>query len=443
MTGRKRLTKTLVGNLQPGEIIWDAEVRGFAVRCQRRDRVYVVKYRYQGRQRWYTIGKHGSPWTVERARTEAKRVLGLVADKKDPSAEKRTARTALTLGEVASDFISKHVEVRSKPRTQSEYRRLIEKVIKPELGRQKLDHVTPADISKLHYKFRSTPYQANRILALLSKIFNWAGHRGERNPCIGIARYAEQKRRRYLSTAELARLGVALHDFESSWNKAQEIRSQLDDQRSQLEAASRLNKRRDIRFINHVMSELRRELESLGELVSIYAVVAVRLLIFTGARLSEILTLRWEHVDFERSCLNLADSKTGPKTIHLNAPALDLLTNLSRLEGNPYVIPGERRHSHLVNLEKPWRRLRKRAGLSDVRLHDLRHSFASVGAGAGLGLPIIGALLGHTQAATTARYAHLADDPLRQASDIIGARIAAVMGGGEPGTVVPMAKRKA
>jgi integrase len=377
---------------------------------------------------------------VERARTEAKRVLGLVADKKDPSVEKQTAKTGLTLGAVASDFIIKHAEVKAKPRTQSEYKRLVEKVIKPELGRQKLDHVTSADISKLHYKFRSTPYQANRIIALLSKIFTWAGRRGERNPCVGIERYAEQKRRRYLSAAELARLGAALHDAESSWNKAQELHSQLDEQRSQLEAASRLKKRRVIHSIQEAISELRRELESLGPLVSLNAIAAVRLLIFTGARLSEALTLRWEHVDFERSCLNLSDSKTGPKTIHLNAPALDVLTNLSRLEGNPYVIPGERRHSHLVNLEKPWRRLRERAGLADVRLHDLRHSFASVGAGAGLGLPIIGALLGHTQAATTARYAHLADDPLRQATDIIGSRIAAAMGGGKPGTVLPMAK---
>jgi integrase len=158
-------------------------------------------------------------------------------------------------------------------------------------------------------------------------------------------------------------------------------------------------------------------------------VAAIRLLVFTGARRNEILTLKWEHVDFERACLRLPDSKTGAKTVHLNPPALELLTSLPRVEGNPYVIPGERAGAHLVNIEKPWRRIRARAGLEGVRLHDLRHSFASFGAGAGLGLPIIGALLGHTQAATTARYAHLAADPLKQANDLIGARIAAAMTG--------------
>jgi integrase len=136
----------------------------------------------------------------------------------------------------------------------------------------------------------------------------------------------------------------------------------------------------------------------------------------------------------------LPDSKTGQKTLHLNAPALQLLSELPRLADCPYVIVSALPGAHLVNLEKPWRRLRARAGLADVRLHDLRHSFASVAAGAGLGLPIIGALLGHTQAATTARYAHLAADPLKQANDLIGARIADAMKGRgkEPGEVVPL-----
>lgn len=177
-------------------------------------------------------------------------------------------------------------------------------------------------------------------------------------------------------------------------------------------------------------------------MVSAHAIAAVRLLVFTGARLNEILTLEWAHVDLDRSCLNLPQSKTGQKSIHLNPPALAVLAQLPRLAGNPYVIPGERAGRHLVNLEKPWRRIREAAGLPDVRLHDLRHSFASVGAGAGLGLPIIGALLGHTQAATTARYAHLADDPLKQANDLIGARLAAAMqASGEVAPVLPLKRR--
>lgn len=367
-----KITKTAVDRLVPGEIIWDAEIRGFGVRCQRRDRVYMVKYRSQARQRWYTIGKHGSPWTPELARREAKRILGLVAEGKDPADKKQKDRSAPTLSALADRFLEEHVEAKSKDRTYTEYKRLIERVVKPELGRLKTDEVRSSDIERLHLKFRATPYQANRLVALLSKMFNWSGRRGERNPCVGVERFAEQKRRRYLSSTELACLGDVL--------------SQMEEQR----------------------------------LTSPYVIAAIRLLVFTGARLTEILTLRWDHVDLERGVLNLTDSKTGAKTIYLNAASRNLLTALARLEGNPYVIPGERAGRHLVNLEKPWRRVRALAQLPDVRLHDLRHSFASIGAGAGLGLPVIGALLGHAQAATTARYAHLASDPLQQAADLIG-----------------------
>ncbi len=145
----------------------------------------------------------------------------------------------------------------------------------------------------------------------------------------------------------------------------------------------------------------------------------------------------------ERQCLRLPDSKTGAKVVYLSPPALEVLTRIERQESNPYVFPGEVRGQHYVALEKAWRRLRAQAGLSDVRLHDLRHSFASFGAADGLSLPIIGALLGHREAATTQRYAHLAADPLRQATGRIGARIAAAMNGnGEKGEVVELPRRK-
>jgi integrase len=152
------------------------------------------------------------------------------------------------------------------------------------------------------------------------------------------------------------------------------------------------------------------------------SVAAIRLLVLTGMRLGEVLTLRWENVDLKRSLIQLHDSKTGPKLIPLNAPAVEVLRGLDR-RGSPWVIPGSRPGAHLVNLSKPWARIRAAARLEAMRLHDLRHSFASIGVGTGLGLPIIGKLLGHTQAATTQRYAHLADDPLRQASEAIGRRL--------------------
>jgi integrase len=207
------------------------------------------------------------------------------------------------------------------------------------------------------------------------------------NPCRYVERFPEGKRQRYLSTHELAALGVALAKAERLGRRAKEG----------------------------------------GE--SVYAVAALRLLIFTGCRMSEVLTLRWQDVDLGAATIRLPDSKTGRKEVLLNAPARQLLSHLPRLEGHPYVIAGGRHKDHLKDLERPWRRIRKLAGLHDARVHDLRHSFASVGAGGGQSLPIIGALLGHTQAATTQRYAHLSSDPLRQASEAIGEKIRAAMSG--------------
>jgi integrase len=282
------------------------------------------------------------------------------------------------------------VQAKRKPSTAREYRRLLNKVILPSLGNRRATEVERSDIAQLHHKMGKTPYQANRVLALLSKLFNWAELHGYRpdgsNPCRHVERYREKKRERFLSDAELAKLGEVL---------------------------------------------LITELEHSS---SPFVIAAVRLLLFTGARLGEILGLRWDDVDFERAILRLSDSKTGPKVLYLNAPTLEVLSTIPRIEGNPFVICGERKGAHLVNLEKPWRRIRAAANLENVRIHDLRHSFASVGAAGGLSLPMIGKLLGHTQAATTERYAHLAADPVRAANEAIGRHIAAVMKGDAEGS---------
>ena len=167
------------------------------------------------------------------------------------------------------------------------------------------------------------------------------------------------------------------------------------------------------------------------------------MLVLTGARKSEILTLRWEYVDTERGCLRLPDSKTGAKVIPLGAAALETLSEIPRIEGNPYVVPGlEGRH--FVGLQKTWEHMRKRAGIKDARLHDLRHSFASVAVAGGDSLYLIGKVLGHQQARTTERYAHLADDPLKAVADKTAGQIAAAMNNGNGGAeVVPLSKRKA
>jgi integrase len=390
---RGKITKRTVDSVGVGKMdvfLWDTEIRGFGLKVTPAgNKIYVLQYRRGGRgapTKRVTLGAHGK-LTPEQAREAAARMAGAIANGADPATARAAEKSAPTMAELAGKFLAEHVDTKAKARTATEYRRLLDKAILPSLGRYRVRDVTRADVARLHYSQRSAPYAANRVLAVLSKMFNLAEKWGERpdgsNPCRHVEKYRERKRDRFLSEVEMSRLGEEL------------ARSERDG-------------------------------------ASPYIVAAIRLLVFTGARLSEILTLKWEHVDFEHSCLRLPDSKTGAKVIHLNPPALAVLASLPRLEGNPHVIPGERRGAHLVNLEKPWRRIRGRAGLDDVRLHDLRHSFASFGAGAGLGLPVIGALLGHTQAATTARYAHLAVDPLKQASDLIGSRITAAMASGTP-----------
>ncbi|MDP7098064.1 MAG: site-specific integrase [Rhodospirillales bacterium] len=400
MKGKKRITKRVVDALKPGEIAWDTEVKGFGVRCQRRDRVYVLKTRVHGRQRWFSIGPHGSPWTVEKARGEARRILGEIADKRDPATFRDAEKANPTVADLAAMFLQEHVRTKRKASTAEFCRDILERIVVPKLGRLRVTDVTHSDVARLHHSLRGTPYQANRVLAVMSKMFNWAEPKGYResgsNPCRHVEKNPEKGRERFLSEEELVRLADVLNEAEHEGNE------------------------------------------------SPYITAAVRLLIFTGARRGEILNLEWSHVDFKQAMLLLPDSKTGKKTIYLSPPALEVLANIPRLESNPFVICGNKPGEHLVNLTKPWRRIRKRAGLEDVRIHDLRHSFASVAASGGLSLPMIGKLLGHTQAATTERYAHLAADPIRAANEAIGQRIAAAMkGAAEGGEVVKLEKRGA
>ena len=304
-----------------------------------------------------------------------------------------SVRKGMTVKDMAERYFNEHCKVKKKPRSIKEDRRLLDSIIIPALGNMKLIAVTRADIIKLHQSQKDKSYQANRVASLLSKMFNLAEKWGLRpdasNPCRHIEKFKEEKRNRFLSQEELGQLGVELSRVEEA-----------------------------------------------GE-VSPYTVAAIRLLVFTGARLSEVLSLKWEYINPELGIVFLPDSKTGAKSITLNKPTMDIIRSLEpyRIEGNPYLLPGKKEGEHLVNIHKQWRNLKKRAGLGDVRLHDLRHSFASVGASAGLGLNVIGVLLGHTQAQTTARYAHLANDPVKAATENIGQRIKAAMDNG-------LAKRK-
>lgn len=396
----QRITKRSVDAARPRATdfyLWDYDLSGFGLKVTPLGRkVYLVQYRLcgrKGRTRRVTVGTHGV-LTPEQARTQAKRLLGEVAAGRDPAADRDKAKGQKTLGAVLDQYMQEHVQAKLKKATIEEYRRLVRLYIKPHLQRRMIVEVSRSDIERLHHYLRDKPYQANRVLALMSALFNWAEKHALRpdgsNPCRHIQRYREQKRERFLSHYELAELGKALAQADKEEN------------------------------------------------CSPWVLAAVRLLALTGARLSEILTLRWDYVSLEHGLLLLPDSKTGKKAIHLNAPAVTLLVGLPRIEGNPYVICGEKPGHHLVNLEKPWRRLRKAAGLEDVRLHDLRHSFASVAAMGGMSLPLIGALLGHGKPSTTARYAHLANDPIKAASEVVGRRIAGALAGESHASIIEL-----
>jgi integrase len=399
---RGAITKVAVEQLQPDAVLWDGKLSGFGARRRAGGpATYFLYYRFgrgrAARQRWISIGRHGSPWTPDTARQEAEKLLAMVrspAKAVDPAMQRDVERKAATMAALAIEFEIAHAN-KWRPSTVRTNAALIARVIVPAFGARRPNDVTHADVARWHVGLADTPGAANRALAILSSMFGWAikNHlRDAANPCRDVKRYRGRKIERHLSAAELARLGEAL--------KAVEAREP-------------------------------------------YTVAALRLLIFTGARLGEILGLRWDWIDLEAGLIRLPDSKTGAKPIYLNAPAREVLANFSRVAGNPHVIVGAREGAALVNLEKPWRRIRDAAGIADVRLHDLRHSFASVGAGMGEGLPIIGRLLGHHSAATTARYAHLSSDPIRAANEKIGARIIAAMTATEPAAVTrlrPFAK---
>jgi integrase len=387
-----KITKRTVDDLSPGRrdlLRWDGEVKGFGIRCRPSGaKHYLVKMRVGGRQRWLTIGRHGSPWTPDSARREALRLLGLKAAGQDPATERDRQKGAVTIAELGARFLTDYVAQHCKPRTAEEYQRAVEQFINPVLGRQRIADVTRADVARLHHQFRDRPYQANRALAVLSKMMNLAEAWGLRldgsNPVRHVKKYREDKRERYLTREELQRLGAVLADAQSNATE------------------------------------------------SPFAIAAIGLLVLTGARLTEILTLKWEYVDLQNQVLRLPDSKTGAKLIYLNAAAINLLRGMPRMQGNPHVIAGRNNSARLINLQKPWRRIRSKAKLDGLRIHDLRHSFASVAAGVGMSLPMIGKLLGHSQPATTARYAHLAADPVRAAADLIGTEITTVMNNTKP-----------
>jgi integrase len=408
-----RLTKRTVDALKATRaeyVAWDADIAGFGVRVRPSGaKSYIVQYRAgAGRKaptRKLTLGSVGR-LTPDEARTLAKKAVGSIAHGSDPAGDRSEHRKGLTVAELARAFLADHVEPKRRAGTATHYRDILERIAVPALGTTKADRVTRSDLAKVHLKWKKTPYQANRIIAVVGSMYGFAGKRGlvpeGLNPARGIEKYPEDGRERFLSTDELVRLGSAIRKAETEG-----IAWEVDKSKPTLK---------------HVPKKKRRTV------IGPHAAAAIRLLLFTGCRLREILHLKWEHVDFERGLLFLPDSKTGRKTIVLNAPALAVLKGLDHV--GEYVVAGDDPKEPRTDLKRPWAMVTREAGLDGLRIHDLRHSFAS-----------FGALLGHASAVTTARYAHLDADPLRVASERIGGTIAAAMGEGDhrkPGTLVKL-----
>ncbi len=395
--------------------MWDPELRGFGLKVEASGtRTYVLRYRPKGLgsrapKRFITIGRHGV-LTVEQARSQAQILLGRVAKGEDPAAQISSQKEALSFEELMDHFLQEHVRPKRKQRTAEFYETLLRKHALPSLGRRSAQTVTKNDIAKLHSAMAKTPHNANRLIAAVGSLYSYAGKHSlvpeGYNPARGIEKYREEGRERYLTSEELERLGLALREGETvgiPWS--------VD--------ASHPNSK-------HVPKTWKDRRER----VDPHAVAAIRLLLFTGARLREILTARWDYVDVERGLMFLPASKTGRKTLVLNGAALDIINQLGANRGsNPFVIPGEKKEAPRADLKRPWNAIRRRAKLEGVRLHDLRHTFASVGAGSSLGLQIVGKLLGHSQPQTTARYAHLDTDPLRRAANLIGEQLASALAG--------------
>jgi integrase len=321
--------------------------------------------------------------TADEARAEARQLLAAVDRGADPSQARRDRRGAPSLAEVCGRFLEEYVDKRCKAATRRDYRRVLERYVIPSLGALKAADVQRRHVAELHRQMGRIPYQANRALKVLSKLFNLAEVWGVRpdgsNPCRHVQRYREEQRERFLSEEEIQRLGAVLDQAEREGTQPRA------------------------------------------------AIAALRLLMFTGCRLGEIQTLRWDDVQADH--LALPDSKTGAKRVILGQAAIDELARIPHLKNNPFVITGRKSGAHLADLQHPWRRLRAKANLEEVRIHDLRHSFASSAVGLGETLPMIGKLLGYTQVQTTARYAHLAADPVKSAANRISAEIARAMDG--------------
>ncbi len=375
-----KLTKRVVDALSVEKndaAFWDRELAGFGVRVYATGRkVYVVQSRGPWGPKRVTLGRHGE-MSCEEARKQAALVIDRIKRGEEP--EPKPPEAAPTVAGLAERFMRDHAETHCKPDTARSYRSLIENHVEPALGGMAVAQVGRAEVAALHHGLRDTPAVANAAVGLLSKMFKMAEAWGllpaGNNPCRGLLRYRTRKRERFLTQDEFRRLGRALREFEAegrTWAAA---------------------------------------------------VAAIRLLALTGCRRSEILDLHWDDVDRTAGELRLKEAKAGPRMVPLTAPALKVLEGIPRSPEDPWVISSKYGRGRLGNLSYYWGSVRERAGLDDVRIHDLRHSYASRALALGESLSAIGRLLGHRHVVSTARYAHLMRDAEKAAAARVGESI--------------------
>ena len=367
-------------------VFWDRDLSGFGVRVYATGRkVYVVQMRGPaGRPKRVTLGAHGKI-APDEARKDAATVIDRIRRGDEPFP--RPPAPEPTVADLAARYMTAHVEVNCRPGTIENFRGVVDHYIVPELGHLALSAVERSHVSDLHFKMRDKPIQANQTVGVLAKMFRlaeaWGMTPPRRNPCRSVRYYKKNQRERFLTPEEYRKLGRVLDEAEAKG----------------------------------------------GLLPS--GIAAIRLLLLTGCRKNEIVTLRWDDIDRTAGEIRLRDSKTGARRIPLTPAVEWVLAGIPRIEGNPWVITGQKPGDHLKNLDQIWLRLRPRAGLDDVRIHDCRHSYASRALAVGEGLPMIGKLLGHRKVTTTARYAHLARDTEKASAVKVGRSIGADILGGK------------
>ena len=399
-----KITKRSVDALRTGEkdtYLWDTSLAGFGVKCTRTShKVYLVQYRTGGRgspTRRITLGRHGT-LTPDQARQAAEKALAGVKLGSDPATEKARKRKESTIAELADRYLEEHVAEHNRPSMVRTVQRLVERRIKPALGKVKVSELSRAQVKAWHHSLRKTPYEANRSLSCLSKMLSLACKDWELrpdNPCTGVKRYPEKEREAYYTDKELKRIGETLAEAERTG----------------------------------------------AELPGVINVV--RLLALTGCRLGEIRNLKWKDVDLESGAIHLPDAKAGSRTLTIGAPAMALLASIERTDGHVFYETDPTEPLTTNQLENAWRHLRDKAGVPHGRLHDFRHTTGTYAAQAGLNAFMVRDLLGHKTMAMTGRYVEKATEPLRAAADAVSGRVAAAMNGRQEAEVVELKKSPA